>query len=181
VERGAPGDRDRTKVGGVGPQRLRNLHHAQFRLKFARNRHRLAPFQADLGGLGARIEVPNASLLAGAEIDGKRAYCTVAPAYFQFGERRSICLFDHANNGWFDAYYVLGTLRSLTYPAHIPYSIGTPPVYGSAGPTVADVARCADESAAPYNPLLGVIPLVVQMMQEKSTRDMCLSAAASAR
>jgi hypothetical protein len=141
----------------------------------------LAPFQADLGGLGARIELPNASLLAAAEIDGKRAYCTVAPAYFQFGERRSICLFDHANNGWFDAYYVLGTLRSLTYPAHVPYSIGTPPAYGSAGPTVADVARCADESAAPYNPLLGVVPLVVQMMQEKSTRDMYLSAAASAR
>ena len=81
-----------------------------------------APFEATLG-LGTRISVAEGAKLDIATVDGKAAFCTSGPAYFSLGEARPICFFDSANSGYLDKYYVLGTLRSLTYDAHVPYSM----------------------------------------------------------
>jgi hypothetical protein len=82
----------------------------------------LAPFNARLGL--NHISVPSGSLLRAASLDGKPALCTERPAYFALGESRSICFMDEAGSGRFSQYYVLGTLRSLTYPADVPYALG---------------------------------------------------------
>jgi invasion protein IalB len=81
----------------------------------------LAPFNAQLGL--NRVSVPEGSRLAAASIDGKTAFCTLQPAWFALGEARSVCFTDEARTGYLDSYYVLGTLRSLTYNAHIPYTL----------------------------------------------------------
>jgi len=59
-------------------------------------------------------------------MDGHTAYCTEGPAYFSLGDRRSICLFDSNKSGFFDKYYVLGTLRSTgTFDTSVPYTLST--------------------------------------------------------
>lgn len=97
----------------------------------------LAPFNAQLGL--NRVSVPEGSRLAGALIDGKAAYCTVDPAWFAIGEARSVCFTDEARSGYLDKYYVLGTLKTLTYEAHIPYTInptsGWAPTLGARPPS----------------------------------------------
>jgi hypothetical protein len=84
----------------------------------------LAPFNAQLGL--NRVSVANGSQLAAASIDGKAAFCTLQPAWFALGEARSVCFTDDAKSGYLDHYYVLGTSRSLTYEAHIPYALNGP-------------------------------------------------------
>ena len=81
----------------------------------------LAPFNAQIGL--NRISVPSGSRLLAASVDGKPAFCTTQPAWFALGEARRVCLTDDARSGYLSHYYVLGTLRSLTYDANIPYSL----------------------------------------------------------
>jgi hypothetical protein len=81
----------------------------------------LAPINAQIGI--NRISVPSGSRLLAASVDGKPAFCTTQPAWFALGEARRICLADDARSGYLSHYYVLGTLRSLTYDANIPYSL----------------------------------------------------------
>jgi hypothetical protein len=83
----------------------------------------LAPFNAQIGF--NRVSVPSGSPLVAASVDGKPAFCTVRAAWFAIGEARSVCFTDEANDGHLTRYYVLGTLRSLTYEANIPYSLMT--------------------------------------------------------
>ena len=82
---------------------------------------RLAPFNAQIGL--NRISVPSGSRLLAASVDGKPAFCTTQPAWFAIGEARRVCFTDDARSGYLSHYYVLGTLRSLTYDANIPYSL----------------------------------------------------------
>jgi hypothetical protein len=75
----------------------------------------LAPFNAQIGL--NRISVPSGSRLLAASVDGKPAFCTIQPAWFALGEARRVCFTDDARSGYLSHYYVLGTLRSLTYDA----------------------------------------------------------------
>jgi hypothetical protein len=84
----------------------------------------LAPFETKIGLL-AGVSVPAGSPLVAASLDGKPAFCTVKPAYYAVGESRPICFTDDTNSGVFSRYYILGTLRSLTYEASVPYAIST--------------------------------------------------------
>jgi hypothetical protein len=79
------------------------------------------PFNAQIGF--NRISVPSESRLLAASVDGKPAFCTIQPAWFAIGEARRVCFTDDARSGYLSHYYVLGTLRSLTYDANIPYSL----------------------------------------------------------
>jgi hypothetical protein len=81
----------------------------------------LAPFNAQIGL--NRISVPSGSRLLAASVDGKPAFCTIQPAWFALGEARRVCFTDDARSGYLSQYYVLGTLRSLTYDANIPYTL----------------------------------------------------------
>jgi hypothetical protein len=102
----------------------------------------LAPFNAALGF--ARVSVPAESALLGASLDGAPAFCTPFPAYFVLGDRRGVCFLDTANSGYFDGYYILGTLRGEVFAAHVPY------VVTAAAPAVqaseAAAARCDYEA-----------------------------------
>jgi hypothetical protein len=92
-----------------------------------------AAFAATLGF--ARVEVPANSRLSAAVIDGKPAFCTPFPAYYVPGERRAVCFFDNDRTGYLTSYYVLGTLRSETFDAHIPYAlVGSAPSMAGAVP-----------------------------------------------
>src|SRR5690242_7288117 len=79
------------------------------------------PFAAKLGF--NRVEVAENSRLSAATIDGKPAFCTPFPAYFAIGESRAVCFTDPDGTGYLTSYYVLGTLRSQTFDAHIPYTL----------------------------------------------------------
>jgi hypothetical protein len=81
----------------------------------------LAPFNAQIGFNW--ISVPSGSRLLAASVDGKPAFCTIQPAWFALGEARRVCFTDDARSGYLSHYYVLGTLRSLTYDANIPYAL----------------------------------------------------------
>jgi hypothetical protein len=76
-----------------------------------------------------RVFLASGSRLVMSMVDGSPAFCSTIPAYFALGESRGVCFFDSAGSGYLDKYYVLGTLRNLTYEAHIPYSMeGKPPL-----------------------------------------------------
>jgi hypothetical protein len=84
-----------------------------------------APFEEQ--HLMSRISVPNGSPMVAATVDGKPAFCPVALAFFPAVDApRSICFFvDEANAGYLDKGYILGTLHSQTFDAHVPYALMT--------------------------------------------------------
>jgi hypothetical protein len=92
-----------------------------------------------------RVSVPSGSRLAVSKVDGQPAFCTVRPAFFELGGGRGVCFFDTQNSGYLDKYYILGTLRSLTYDAHITYSLTT-----DLGPRAEERAQTADQAQCQY-------------------------------
>jgi hypothetical protein len=74
----------------------------------------------------AVVTVPDGAFLRGASIDGHPAFCTIEAAYFIVGETgRAICLIDNEQTGYFDAAYVLGTIRSMMLRTAVPYTVDT--------------------------------------------------------
>lgn len=75
-------------------------------------------------GIGASLEVPAGTPLVLASVDGQKAYCSTVNVVHQIGDNRGACFFDTKNAGYFDKWYVLGTLSSSTMGGiSIPYSV----------------------------------------------------------
>jgi hypothetical protein len=138
----------------------------------------VAPFDAQLGFNS--VSVPEGSRLVAASVDGKPAFCTLRPAWFALGEARNVCFTDDARTGYLDHYYVLGTLRTLTYEAHIPYTIDPGAVVTNSRPMVsdADVAECA------YQAQLATVTergLIMPAIDAANLRTLCLQVKAARR
>ena len=132
-----------------------------------------APLEASIGF--GHVVIPENSQLVGANIDGKPAYCTQFAAYFVPGESRSVCLSDSNRDGFFDRYYVMGTISSAVYPAHVPYTVTEARAAGADGPSVADLARCNYQAYAGSMYSFG---LLARSINEANLRSLCLQSAA---
>ncbi len=86
----------------------------------------VAPFRTKL--LFATVGLPAETPLVGSLVDGKPAFCSTVNGYFVNGDARGICLFDTKGSGYFDKYYILGTIAADVYDGiHVPYTlIGSP-------------------------------------------------------
>jgi hypothetical protein len=137
----------------------------------------LAPFDAQLGL--NRVSVPSGSELLAASIDGHAAFCTKEAAWFALGEARGVCFTDTARSGYLDRYYVEGTLRSLTYSAHIPYLIepaGAPGSRPSATVTAADMAECVYQAQLAT---VGERGILMPAVDAANLQALCFKAAAA--
>jgi hypothetical protein len=130
-----------------------------------------------------RVSLPLGSRLAVSKVDGQPAFCTLGPAFFELGGSRGVCFFDTVNSGYLDKYYILGTLRSLTYDAHIAYSLTTdlrPDADERA--RAADVAQCRYETygsgaVGPFNSAAGMgLAVFAATVNQDETMRLCLSA-----
>jgi hypothetical protein len=73
-------------------------------------------------GLAGELRVPAGSRLTSATVDGRKAYCSEGTVAFNPGEARGACFFDQSDSGYFDEWYMLGTISSATlHEIHIPY------------------------------------------------------------
>jgi hypothetical protein len=73
-----------------------------------------------------RVSIPSGTLLVGALMDEHPAYCTRQAAFFSAGDNRSVCLYDTKQSGYFDKYYILGTLRGdARLEISVPYTLST--------------------------------------------------------
>lgn len=136
----------------------------------------IAPYDARFGL--SRLELPAGMPLVAASLDGKPAFCTIQPVFHQIGESRNVCLTDDAKTGYFDHYYVLGTLSSLTYDAHIPYAIdGNAMALQTAVQTEqANRAQCDYEAASASAGVPGLIPALIT---NANLHSLCMRAAAA--
>jgi hypothetical protein len=137
----------------------------------------LAPFDAQLGL--NRVSVPSGSQLLAASIDGHPAFCTKEAGWFALGEARGVCFTDATGSGYLDRYYVQGTLRSLTYSAHIPYLVepaSSPDSRPSATVTAADMAECAYQAQLAT---VGERGILMPAVDAANLRALCLKAAAA--
>jgi hypothetical protein len=138
-----------------------------------------ASFNAKLG-LNS-VSVPLGSQLVAASVDGKSAFCTVKPAFFAIAEARQVCFTDTGKTGILDHYYVLGTLRSLIYDAHIPYTLGSTTVVAAPPEpmvSAADVAECEYQAQAATVTEPG---LIMPAFDAANLRNLCLRAKAARR
>jgi hypothetical protein len=139
------------------------------------------PFDAVLGF--NTVHVAQGAPLSVSMVDDKRALCTRTAAYHSLGASRGVCFFDTKSSGILDSYYILGTLRSLTYAAHVPYSITSHYI-----PTAIkradniDRAQCAYESGVSEDGSVGtelmaalVTPLIITVARDQAMKS-CLAA-----
>lgn len=76
-----------------------------------------APFKAALSPF-ASVELPANSMLVGAKVDGRDAWCNnkLQASYHALGgQRNGVCWFDTKNDGYLDSYYVLASITTRTF------------------------------------------------------------------
>jgi hypothetical protein len=145
------------------------------------------PFDAVIGiGLNT-VHVAQGAPLAISVVDDKRAFCTRTAAYHSLGASRGVCFFDTKNSGFLDSYYILGTLRSFTYDAHLPYSITANYVTSMIERIDnRDRTQCAYESGVSENGGVGgelvaaFTPLLITVARDQAMKS-CLAARAAMR
>jgi hypothetical protein len=75
-------------------------------------------------GIAGVLRLPAGLPLVLATVDEKKAYCSQGAVAFNPGEGRGACFFDTNGSGYFDKWYMLGTIASFTLDGiHIPYSV----------------------------------------------------------
>lgn len=79
-------------------------------------------------GLAGNLRMPTGTPLVLAFVDDKKAYCSSKPVAFNPFEGRGACFFDTAGTGYFDKWYMLGTISSATLDGiNIGYSVKQAP------------------------------------------------------
>ena len=88
---------------------------------------RLVNAVSETFGLGARLQAPAGTMLNGATVSGRRAYCTATPNFaYPFEDfSRSVCFFDTDQDGLLDEYWIAGTAETASrrVPAPAKYTV----------------------------------------------------------
>ena len=88
---------------------------------------RLVDAVSETFGLGARLQAPAGTMLHGATVSDRRAYCTATPTFAMPFEdfSRSVCFFDTDQDGLLDEYWIDGTIESTSrkVPAPAKYTV----------------------------------------------------------